>query len=453
MKNIAPKLSGEQYEENFAELHPPFTSNSAAAEANRCLYCYDSPCMKACPTHIDISTFIKKIATGNVKGATKTILQSNWVALTCAKACPVDVLCEGACVYNERSEPPIQIGRLQRYAMDWYFEHNMPSLFIPAPKKGKSVGVIGAGPAGLSCAAELALLGYDVTIYEAKEKPGGLDTWGIAPYKMKQQDSLNEAKMIEGLGVKINTGVKVGTDISVEHLSKSHDAVFIGVGLGSPSGLSIPGEGLEGVIDALDFIDDVTTRQWSRVDVGKRVAVIGAGNTAIDAATEAKRLGAEEVTMIYRRSEKEMPAYKFEFELAKNDGIRFLFLTAPKRILGNKSVESIECIKMQLGRSGTDGRRRPEPLAGSEFTLPVDMVITSVGQNLEESLVKKIPELKLVNGTIDVDPETMQTGNAKFFAGGDCISGGQEVVNAAAEGKKAAKGIDVWLRKSRGDSG
>ena len=208
--NITPKLSPEQYEENFSELHPAFTANQARSEANRCLYCFDSPCMKACPTHIDISTFIKKIATDNVKGSAKTILESNWIALTCAKACPVDVLCEGACVYNERGEKPIEIGRLQRYAIDWYFERGMPRLFTPAPKNGKSVGVIGAGPAGLACAAELALMGYDVAVYEGKSLAGGLGTWGIAPYKMTFRDSLNEVKLVESFGVKIKTNSHVG---------------------------------------------------------------------------------------------------------------------------------------------------------------------------------------------------------------------------------------------------
>lgn len=449
MNNIALKLTPEQYEENFAELHPAFSPNSAVTEANRCLYCYDSPCMKACPTHIDISTFIKKIATGNIKGSAKTILESNWIALTCAKACPVDVLCEGACVYNEQKEPPIQIGRLQRYAMDWYFAHGMPKLFEPAPKNGKSVGIIGAGPAGLACGAELALLGYDVTIYEAKSKPGGLDTWGIAPYKMRQQDSLNEVKMIQRLGVTIKTGIIVGKDVSIEELTKSHDAIFLGIGLPTPSSLNIPGESLTGVVNALEFIEKVTTRQWSSVDVGRRVAVIGAGNTAIDAATEAKRLGAEHVMMIYRRSEQEMPAYRFEFELAKRDGIQFHFLTAPKRIIGTNHVASMECVKMKLGAPGKDGRRRPEEIANSEFQIPIDMVIKSVGQTITTNFLYTIPNVKLENGTVWVNPETMQTNNPKFFAGGDCISGGQEVVNAAAEGKKAARGIDQYITDGR----
>jgi len=447
MKNLAPKLTEEQYEANFAELNPPLSRNSAVAEANRCLYCFDSPCMKACPTHIDISTFIKKIATDNVKGSAKTILKSNWVALTCAKACPVDVLCEGACVYNERNEPPIRIGRLQRYAMDWYFDHGAPALFHPASPNGKSVGIVGAGPAGLSCGAELALLGYDVTMYEAKEKPGGLDTWGIAPYKMKQKDSLNEVRLIESLGVRIRTKTKVGVDISMDQLLKTHDALFLGIGLGSASSLNVPGEDLAGVIDALDFIDDVTTRNWSAVNVGGRVAVIGAGNTAIDAATEARRLGAQQVLMIYRRSEKEMPAYTFEFELAKSDGVIFHFLTAPKRILGSGHVEAIECVNMRLDAAGPDGRRKPVEIPGSEFRIPVDMVITSVGQNLEKSFVSTIPGLKIKNGAIEVNSETMQTTNSKVFAGGDCISGGQEVVNAAAEGKRAARAMHASMSR------
>lgn len=448
MKNLAPKLSAAEYEKNFAELHPPFTPNSAVAEANRCLYCFDSPCMKACPTHIDISTFIKKIATGNVKGSAKTILESNWAALTCAKACPVDVLCEGACVYNERGEEPIQIGRLQRYAIDWYFEHGMPPLFTPVPKNGKSLGVVGAGAAGLACAAEAALLGFDVTIYDANEKPGGLNTWGIAPYKMTQHDSMNEVKLVQSFGVRIRSGVRVGRDIPIDQLSKQHDAIFLGVGLQRPTRLNIPGEDLAGVHEALEFIQRVTTRKWSTIDVGKRVAVIGAGNTAIDAVTEAKRLGAEQVMIIYRRGRSEMPAYDFEYELAKKDGVIFHFLTAPKRIIGTDHVEAIECVRMQLGEPDAEGRRKPSPIPGSEFLTPLDMVIKSVGQNIEETFLGSLRGLRIDVDRVWVNPETLQTSIPKVFAGGDCINGGKEVVNAAADGKRAAHGIDKFLFQS-----
>jgi len=445
VNNLAPKLSAEQYEKNFAEIHPAFTRNQAIAEANRCLYCYDSPCMKACPTHIDISTFIKKIATENVKGAAKTILQSNWVALTCAKACPVDVLCEGACVYNQRGEKPIEIGRLQRYAIDWYFEHGMPPLFTQAPKNGKSIGVIGSGPAGLACAAELALLGYDVTIYECKPLAGGLDTWGIAPYKMSYKDSLNEVKLIQSFGVKIQTGVCIGKDVSLADLEKKHDAIFLGVGLGNATDLKIPGENLEGVYDAIRFIEQVTQRTWPSIDVGRRVAVIGGGNTAIDAATEAKRLGAEQVMILYRRSREEMSAYDYEYELAKSDGIVFHFLTAPTRIVGNSQVEALECVRMKLGAPDAKGKRTPIPVDGTEFRIPVDMVIKAVGQKTNTGFLSQIPNLKVDGGRIWVDSDTLQTSNPKYFAGGDCINGGKEVVNAAADGKRAAHGIHRFL--------
>ncbi len=439
MNNIADKLSAKEYEKNFAELKPALTPIAANAEANRCLYCFDSPCMAACPTHIDISTFIRKISTGNMKGSAKTILSSNWVALTCAKACPVDVLCEGACVYNDKGEKPIQIGKLQRHVMDWYVEQGMPALFTPAPKNGKSVGIIGAGPSGLACGAELALMGYDVTIYDANKKPGGLDTHGIAPYKMKQQDSLNEVKMVQKLGVHIKSYTLVGKDISIEELEEMHHAIFIGAGLPMPTQLSITGEDMPGVYNALDFVEEVTSRKWKSVSIGKRVAVIGAGNTAIDAATEAKRLGAKEVYMIYRRGREQMSAYDFEYELAKSDGIKFYFNAQPKQIIGKKKVEALECVETKI----VNGKLKPIPK--SEFKIPVDMVIKAVGQNIDESFFAQIPKLKVKDGMVVVDKKTYQTTNPKFFAGGDCINGGKEVVNAAYDGKQAAHGIDQWL--------
>ncbi|MEK9137641.1 MAG: FAD-dependent oxidoreductase, partial [Bacteroidota bacterium] len=350
-----------------------------------------------------------------------------------------------ACVYNERGEQPIQIGRLQRYAIDWYFDHGMPSLFTPVPKNGKSIGVIGAGAAGLACAAEAALLGYDVTIYDANEKPGGLNTWGIAPYKMTQADALKEVQLVQSFGVKIQSGVRVGEHVSIESLADEHDAIFLGIGLRLPSRLNVPGEELPGVFEALDFIEKVTTRNWRSVDVGRRVAVIGAGNTAIDAVTEAKRLGAEQVMILYRRTRVEMPAYAFEYELAKSDGVIFHFLTAPTRIIGNSHVEAIECMKMKLGEPDSEGRRKPEPISGSEFQIPADMVIKSIGQNLEETFIGRIPGLRTKSGRVVVDPETLQTTNPHFFAGGDCTNGGKEVVNAAADGKRAAHGIHQVL--------
>lgn len=445
MKNIASKLTQEQYEKNFKELHPAFSYGAALAEASRCLYCYDSPCMKACPTHIDISQFIKKISTDNLLGSAKTIFSSNWVALTCAKACPVAVLCEGACVLNEKGEKPIEIGRLQRYVIDNYFSEGMPSIFSKKSSNGKNVAIIGSGPAGLSCSAELALLGYDVTVFESSDIPGGLNTWGIAPYKMRKEDALKEIELVKSFGVNVKTGVAVGIDISFNELYKTYHAVFLGIGLGESRVLSVNGEELSGVISALDFIEQVKTEEWSSVPVGKRVAIIGAGNTSIDAATEAKRLGADEVMVIYRRSSQDMSAYNFEFDLAKKDGIVFHFLTAPRKIVGNKFVEGIECIRMEHTEPDANGKQTTRPVPGTEFVIPVDMVIKAIGQEAQNEFIATIPGVKFVSGMVEINPDTYQTGNPKIFAGGDCINGGKEVVNAAYDGKMAAHGIDKFL--------
>jgi len=447
MINKASKLTSEEYEKNFEELLPPLTKNAAVAEANRCLFCYDSPCTVACPTHIDIPSFIKKITTGNLLGSAKTIFESNWVPLTCAKACPVEELCEGACVYVEKDGKPIEIGRLQRFSIENYFDSKIPFPFEKKAKNGKSIGIIGSGPAGLACGAELSLLGYDVHIYESNEIPGGLDTWGIAPYKTRQSDSLKEVELIKNIGVNIHTNVLVGDSISVEDLLKKHDALFIGVGLGESPALNIQGENLKGVTGALKFIEKVKTENWSSVDIGKRVAIIGAGNTSIDAATEVKRLGAEEVMILYRRSELEMPANKFEYQLAKNDGIVFHFLTSPKEILGKTNVEGIRCEKMKLGDIDNQGRRKPVPIQNSDFTIPVDMIIVAIGQVAKKGFLESIPDLEMENGRVIVGDKTYQTGNPKVFAGGDCINGGKEVVNAAYDGKQAALAIDNFLAK------
>lgn len=446
MINKASKLTSAEYEKNFEELLPPLTKNAAVAEANRCLFCFDAPCITACPTHIDIPAFIKKITTGNLNGSAKTILESNWIALTCAKACPVEELCEGACVFIEKGGKPIEIGRLQRFSIENYFDSKAPSLFTRKPKNGKSVGVIGSGPAGLACGVECSLLGFDVHIYESSEIPGGLNTWGIAPYKTRQTDSLKEVEFIKSLGVTIHTGVLVGDTISFKELLNKHDALFIGVGLGESPAINIKGENLKGVTGAIEFIEKVKTEDWSSVDIGKRVAVIGAGNTSIDAATEAKRLGAEEVMILYRRSEVEMPANNFEYSLAKNDGIVFHFLTSPKEILGNKSVEGIHCVKMKLGEIDEQGRRKPEPIQDSDFVIAVDMIIVAIGQVAKREFLESVPDLKIENGCVIVDDKTYQTDNPRVFAGGDCINGGKEVVNAAYDGKQAAYGIDDFLK-------
>jgi glutamate synthase (NADPH/NADH) small chain len=397
----------------FADIAPPLTGDAAVAESYRCLFCYDAPCTQACPTHIDVPAFIKKIATGNLTGSARVILDANPMGHSCARACPVDVLCEGACVLNARDVKPINIALLQRHATDYALRTNK-KLFAPGKDTGRKVAIVGAGPAGLSCAQDLRRWGHAVTIFEAKPKPGGLNTYGIAEYKLKPPTALAEAQMILDLGVTLKTGVLVGRDVTFESLLKGYDAVFIAIGLGATKSLGIPGEQLPGVVDALTFIEWIKTRPYDKVTVGKHVVVIGAGNTAIDAVTQAKRLGAESSTIVYRRGETDMPCYHYEYELAKNDGCAFRFHSTPLAIVGNGKVEGLK-VKTQAG----------------EELIPCDMVIKALGQT---------PRTEL----------TIPKDNPKVFVGGDCANGGAEIVNAAAEGKQAAKKIHELLGGHRG---
>ncbi|MCA1557189.1 MAG: NAD(P)-dependent oxidoreductase, partial [Acidobacteria bacterium] len=411
-------------------------------------YCYDAPCTRACPTHIDVPAFIKKIASGNLVGSARVIFDANPIGATCARVCPVDVLCEGACVEGTLMEKPIEIGRLQRYATDYVMREGREVLKA-GDANGKSVGIIGSGPAGLSCGTYLARLGYAVTIYERKALAGGLDTYGMAEYKMPQRVSTDEAAQVERLGVQIKLNTEIGRDISLEELEKNHDALFVGAGLGATAKLGVPGEDLEGVYDALEFIERIKTRDWQSIPIGRTVAVVGAGNTAIDAVTQAKRLGAERVLMIYRRSEREMPAYQYEYELAKQDAIEFWWQTSPVEILaheGNTSVAAIRCVRMEMSEPDATGRRSAKPVSGSEFDIPVDMVIKALGQSKRREFLSTISGLELDGaGRVVVNKETMQTGNPKYFAGGDCVNGGREAVDASQMGKLAAQGIHQFL--------
>jgi dihydropyrimidine dehydrogenase (NAD+) subunit PreT len=426
-------LDISQIEKNFAEINPALTEAEALQESNRCLYCFDAPCTHACPTHIDVPSFIKKIASGNLLGSARVIFDANPIGATCARVCPVEVLCEGACVEKTLIDKPIEIGRLQRYATDYAMEKGR-RIYSPKESNGKSIGIIGSGPAGLSCATYLARLGYAVTVYEKKNLAGGLDTYGMAEYKMPQSVALSEVEHIKELGVDFKTGVEIGKEIPVAALLADHDAVFLAVGLGSTNHLNIPGENLDGVYDALAFIEYVKTRDWKTVPVGKIVAVIGAGNTAVDAVTQAKRLGAEKVMMVYRRAQADMPAYDYEYELAKKDEIEFHWNTAPVEVVGETSVTALRCKK-------NDG----SPETGATFDIPCDMVIKAIGQQKMRGFLAAAGVETDEAGRVKVDPETMRTSNHQIFAGGDCVNGGREAVDASQMGKLAAQGIHKSL--------
>lgn len=450
MKKIQ-RISTTDLELNFQEVEQALTNQEALEESNRCLYCYDAPCIKACPTGIDIPTFIKKISSGNLLGSAKTIMSSNPVGASCARVCPTEELCEGACVLNH-STKPIMIGNLQRYATDWAIK-NEQTLFEPGTPNGKSVAVVGGGPAGLSAARELARFGYEVTIFEAGEKAGGLNTYGIVSFRLPQSISYWEVEQVEKLNVTIKTKTKVGKDVSVKDLVKDFDCIVLAIGMAHVPDLGIEGEDLEGVYDAIEFVKETKSGIVSKDFVGKRAVVIGAGNTAIDGATCSVRLGAENVKILYRRTEEEMTAYDFEYEFAKQDGVEFRWLTAPKKIIGDEhgKVIGIECIKMNLGEPDKDGRRRPYPVEGSEYVIPVDAVIKAIGQTRHLELIKAL-ELQHESGVVQVNKETYQTSNPKIYACGDVVfgkgNGDAMVVTAAQQGKLAAYNIHQHLTAS-----
>jgi len=449
LRETAPKLPPDQYEKNFAEIEPALVPSQAAVESARCLYCFDAPCIAACPTHIDVPAFIKKISTGNLQGAARVILSANILGHSCGRVCPTEVLCEGACVMVEKGEEAIEIGRLQRHAVDYVLDRNI-QLSQPGAPNGKRVACIGAGPASLASASELAKWGYDVTIFDRRENPGGLNTYGIAAYKTRASEAIREVDLVKQLGVKFRQNAEVERDVPFTELESQFDAIFIGVGLGETWDLTLPGENLQGVLGAIEFIEKTKVKPFSEVEIGRRIACIGAGNTAIDVVTAARRLGAEAVYLIYRRGEPEMPAFAYEYQLAKQDAVSFLWQTQPVRVIGaNGVVTGLECVRTELGVPDAKGRRTPTPIPGSEFTLPVDMVVRAVGQQPITDSLRAIKGLELnKNGTVKIN-ERHQTGNPKYFAGGDCTNGGREVVDAVAEGMAAARGLDAWLGTPR----
>jgi dihydropyrimidine dehydrogenase (NAD+) subunit PreT len=430
-----PALSVPDNRERFPELHPALDSNAALAEANRCLFCFDAPCTAACPTHIDVPRFIKKISSGNLRGSALTILDSNILGLSCSRVCPVDVLCEGACVMHRYNQKPIEIGRLQRRAMDHFYAHGA-KLASAAPQSQKSVACVGGGPASLACAAELRRRGYRVTIFDNRPLPGGLNTYGIAEYKLRPTDSLREVELVRALGVEFRQA-EVGAAVSLDQIEKEFDLIFIGAGLGAMDRLGIPGEDLPGVIDALRFIERYKTS--AGFQVGRRVVVIGGGNTAIDAANAAKRLGADEVHLIYRRTEKEMPAFPLEYEHSKVEGVRFHWLAQPLEIIAHEGrAAAVKFATTRLEEPDASGRRRATIVPGANFETACDMVIPALGQSRFIAALQESRGIALRNGSIAVDRPTGRTANPRYFAGGDCVNGGREVVDAVADGKRAA---------------
>ena len=438
----------------YAELVPPLGEAEALLEADACLECggpyAPAPCAEACPANIDVPGFVGAIANGDPEGAAELIFAENLLGGSCARVCPVETLCEGACVLAHDGRAPIAIGALQRYATDVAFGRGVRPRTRRAPS-GKRVAVLGAGPAGLACAGELALLGHDVTIYDARDEIGGLVRFAIAPYRQLREPLPAEAAAIARLGVEFRLGTPIESAEALDRLEDEHDACVLAVGLGDDVDIGYPGDELDGVWNSLPFIEAIKT--GSPPTVGKRVAVIGGGNTAIDVVREARRLGARDVTVVYRRTEAEMPAYAHEVDEARDEAIDFLWLTVPVRFLPSDKVSlgrlgGVECRRIRLGAPDAGGRPRPEPVPGSEFVLPVDTVVKAIGQKPRSELLGSIDADELRNGRIAVD-EAGRTGNPRWFAAGDAVNGGATVVEAVREAKLAASAVDAFLEATR----
>jgi len=441
MSQYKRPTSEAEFKKNFKQKKPLMNDTEAYYESSRCLFCYDAPCVQACPTHIDIPLFIKQIHTDNVTGASKTIFDSNWLGNACGIVCPTGVLCVGACVYNHQDVPPIQIGRLQNYVTNKTIDAKKELFKIGTPN-GKKIAIVGAGPAGIACACEARTMGYEVDIYEAKDKPTGLTVHGIAPYKITNEEVLKEVQYLQNqLGFNIKYHSAINTKEQLKQLENDYDAIFLGVGLGKTATLQLEGEDKKGVIGAVEFIEELRMKKHL-LKVPKKVVVIGGGNTAMDAASEAARMGARKTVLAYRNSKEKMGAYGFEYDFAISAGVDSLFNVTPITIVGNGKVEGVKFAKTEMveGKLQTNMK--------NVFIVRCDLVIMATGQAKQGIFYDLVDDLELDNKTrISVNNETFQTSNPKYFAGGDAINGGAEVVNAAYDGKMAAQGIHNWLNK------
>ena len=437
----AGRLDADEYAVNFADLHPRLTGHQAAVEADRCYFCHDAPCTEACPTGIDIPLFIRQIYTGDAKGAAETIFSENILGGMCARVCPTETLCEEACVRNECEEKPVTIGMLQRFATDHYLDLGAKPVERAAPT-GKSVAVVGAGPAGLSCAHALAAAGHDITLYDARPKLGGLSEYGIAAYKTVDNFAQREVEFILSIGgITVQPSKALGRDIRLADLRHDHDAVFLGIGLGGVNDLGIDDAGIEGIVDAVDYIADLRQADDLRtLPVGRNVVVIGGGMTAIDIAVQSRRLGAEDVTIVYRRGPEQMGASRFEQDLAQTDGVRIRHWAKPIGV--TTSGSAVRAMTFERTALDKDGRLTG---TGETYDLAADMVFKAIGQTfLSELLGEGGPALE--RGRINVDA-ARRTSLANVWAGGDCVAGGDDLtVSAVQDGKLAAKAIDAYLQ-------
>jgi dihydropyrimidine dehydrogenase (NAD+) subunit PreT len=434
------RLSREEIAKNFSDLHPPLSRSEALIAADRCYFCFDAPCTTACPTGIDIPLFIQKIRSGNLRGSAHTILAENIMGGMCARVCPTEVLCEEACVRNTHEDKPVEIGLLQRYATDPVLDDDTP-LFTRAEASGYRVAVVGGGPAGLSCAHRLAMLGHEVALFDRDDKIGGLNEYGIAAYKTVDDFAQREIRYILSIGgIEVNSGIALGQDITVTRLRDEYDAVFLGVGLAGVNQLGIEGEELPGVENAVEYIADLRqATDKGELPVGRHVVVIGGGMTAIDVAVQSRRLGAERVDIVYRRSMEQMGASDYEKNLARTNGVTIHTLARPLKVLGRGHASGVLFERTELDDDGSLVD------TGETFTLEADVVFKAIGQRLRDGVLED-GSIRMQSGKIVVD-DNQATSLAGVWAGGDCVVGGDDLtVSAVQHGKVAAIAIDHHLR-------